>query len=380
MDDPNITMEEYIMLEEEKAQKRGKVFNWETAKYGKIWYDEDIHDLRSVETEFPTIAFNDGVSYEKTLSCEPTVSSLNNEIDFRISFDDSDNEDYMYTDVDILDFESRLTRIYKREVHRVHVFDFGGLPDLMADGLSARMLMEHRDAQGVSLFTSQAWRQLFDIRGPLIGISSAGDFLDTAPSYTAIRDPILSLCHRYLRLFTTRRKSGAHISGGQFVARLARHFGLLTEEILHGSTVIAPALPVIDMAKLVVAAGAPKAAPAVDEGGQADPAPVQAPQQPPPPPPPADAKTMPHRMAKLEEDVREIRGTLTDQGEVIDGMARDFSRFSTWAVTILARMMDSVTYTSYSETPREYQRRRVRQRTGEASISTSQQDQQQPDL
>ncbi|GKD18852.1 hypothetical protein Tco_1208010, partial [Tanacetum coccineum] len=90
MDDPNITMEEYIRLEEEKAQKRGKVFNWETAKYGKIWYDEDIHDLRSVETEFPAIAFNDEVSSKNELSCEPTVSSLNDEIDFRISFDDED--------------------------------------------------------------------------------------------------------------------------------------------------------------------------------------------------------------------------------------------------------------------------------------------------
>ncbi|GKF82553.1 hypothetical protein Tco_0244209 [Tanacetum coccineum] len=52
-DDPNITMEEYIRLEEEKAHRRGKVFNWETDKYGKTWYDEDVHDLRSVETEFP---------------------------------------------------------------------------------------------------------------------------------------------------------------------------------------------------------------------------------------------------------------------------------------------------------------------------------------
>ncbi|GJU77401.1 hypothetical protein Tco_1274471 [Tanacetum coccineum] len=93
MDDPNITIEEYIRLEEEKAQKHGKVFNCKTAKYGKICYDEDIHDLRSVETEFPAIAFNDGVS-SKTLSCEPTVSSLNDEIDFRISFDDSGDEDY----------------------------------------------------------------------------------------------------------------------------------------------------------------------------------------------------------------------------------------------------------------------------------------------
>ncbi|GJU14439.1 hypothetical protein Tco_1142405, partial [Tanacetum coccineum] len=94
MYDPNITMEECIRLEKEKVRNRGKVFNWETAKYGKIWYDEDVHDLRSVETKFPAIAFNDQISSEKTLSCEPTVSSLNDEIDFKISFDDSDDEDY----------------------------------------------------------------------------------------------------------------------------------------------------------------------------------------------------------------------------------------------------------------------------------------------
>ncbi|GJR85441.1 hypothetical protein Tco_0209452 [Tanacetum coccineum] len=88
-------MEEYIRLEEEKARKRGKVFNWETAKYGKIWYNDDVHDLRSVETEFPAIVFNDELSSKKTLSREPTASSLNNnEIDFRISFDESDDEDY----------------------------------------------------------------------------------------------------------------------------------------------------------------------------------------------------------------------------------------------------------------------------------------------
>nr|GEU76824.1 hypothetical protein [Tanacetum cinerariifolium] len=71
------------------------MFNWKTAKYGKIWYDEDIHDLRSVETEFPAIVFNDELSSEKTLSCEPTVSSLNeNKIDFKILFDEFDDEDY----------------------------------------------------------------------------------------------------------------------------------------------------------------------------------------------------------------------------------------------------------------------------------------------
>ncbi|GJT12706.1 hypothetical protein Tco_0859748 [Tanacetum coccineum] len=59
MEDPNITMEEYIRLEEEKDHRRGKVYNWETATYGKIWDNEDVHDLRSVETEFPAIVFND---------------------------------------------------------------------------------------------------------------------------------------------------------------------------------------------------------------------------------------------------------------------------------------------------------------------------------
>ncbi|GJX90686.1 hypothetical protein Tco_0344012 [Tanacetum coccineum] len=88
-------MEEYIRLEEEKARRRGKVYNWETATYGKIWDNEDVHDLGSVETEFPAIVFNDTLTSEAALSCEPTVSSLNNdEIDFRISFDESDDEDY----------------------------------------------------------------------------------------------------------------------------------------------------------------------------------------------------------------------------------------------------------------------------------------------
>ncbi|GKE03944.1 hypothetical protein Tco_1395962 [Tanacetum coccineum] len=64
MYDPNITMEEYIRLDEEKARRRAIVFN---------------HWLTS----------------EEAILYKPTVSSLNdNEIDFRISFDESDDEDY----------------------------------------------------------------------------------------------------------------------------------------------------------------------------------------------------------------------------------------------------------------------------------------------
>ncbi|GJX23497.1 hypothetical protein Tco_0227942 [Tanacetum coccineum] len=53
MDDPNITMEEYIRLQEEKALRHGRTFNWQTATYGKVEYYEDEDDC--LTTEFPAI-------------------------------------------------------------------------------------------------------------------------------------------------------------------------------------------------------------------------------------------------------------------------------------------------------------------------------------
>ncbi|GJR63406.1 hypothetical protein Tco_1505568 [Tanacetum coccineum] len=44
-------------------------------------------------TDEAAIIFNDNLTSNEALSCEPTVSSLN-KIDFRISFDESDDEDY----------------------------------------------------------------------------------------------------------------------------------------------------------------------------------------------------------------------------------------------------------------------------------------------
>ncbi|GJZ64409.1 hypothetical protein Tco_0620830 [Tanacetum coccineum] len=306
--------------------------------------------------------------------------------------------------------------------------------------LSARMLMEHSDAQGQSVFTIRAWRRLFNIRGPLvhelileffitfrfgdvIGVSSVGDFLGTTPSYTAIQDPVLRLCHRliacsiagrsqapekvtvtdlfyfrgmdvgsvnvpyllarYLRLFAAGRKSGAHISSGQFVARLAEHFGLLTAEILQGLTVIAPKLPIIDMAELVrlqICMEVDDTWAWVAMGPERQPGVVAGAHRLPPPPPPTAARTMSQRMAILEEDVHDIHGALAEQREVICAVARDFSRFTVWAAGGIAQLLDSarVTYTPYSETRIPYQRR-VRCRTDGASSSTAQQDQQQPD-
>nr|GEX59077.1 hypothetical protein [Tanacetum cinerariifolium]GEY30991.1 hypothetical protein [Tanacetum cinerariifolium] len=68
-------MEEYISFEEEKARRRA-------------------------------IVFNDTLTSEAALSCEPMVSSLNNdEIEFRISFDESDDEDNTDNDDDKVDIK-----------------------------------------------------------------------------------------------------------------------------------------------------------------------------------------------------------------------------------------------------------------------------------
>ncbi|GJY80110.1 hypothetical protein Tco_0492861 [Tanacetum coccineum] len=94
MDDPNITMEDYIRLEKEKAQRHCRTFNWQIATFGKVENYEDEDDcFIDFETEFPATVFDNTLT---ALPSEPTVCPLNeNKIDFRISLDESDDEDYM---------------------------------------------------------------------------------------------------------------------------------------------------------------------------------------------------------------------------------------------------------------------------------------------
>ncbi|GJU80428.1 hypothetical protein Tco_1282793 [Tanacetum coccineum] len=334
MDDPNLTMEEYIRLEEEKAHKREKVFNWQTATYGKIRVDDDLHNFSSVEAEFPAIVINDAVAPQDEIQCKSQVSTpVNDEIDFRISFDESDDEDYTiffdknsfsykvisvndlkmdlendyeknefpaivynddqtsksdlltepnlnpqhidefdlndktslfeynkeeqnflyfndlppfniirpdnlksekdnddnmalplreqrykflryegleYPDTNIFDFEGRFARIHRREVHMV-------ILDLDTPGTLQFQLGEAR--------RHMSWRQFILALGLHTRRRRCGRLgMDVG----SVNVPYLLA--RYLRLFAARRKSGAHISSGQFVARLPKQFGLFTVE------------------------------------------------------------------------------------------------------------------------------------------------------
>ncbi|GKB04126.1 hypothetical protein Tco_0832269, partial [Tanacetum coccineum] len=378
MEDPNITMEEYIRLEEEKARRHDKVYKWKTATYGRVWYDDDVHDLRSVKSEFSALVFNDKLTSKVAFSCETTVSSLDdNNIDFRISFDESDDEDYTvmfefadmalpprdqrhqylrfegleYTNADIADFKERFGEaVLDLDIAGALQFQLGGVRHRMSWrefilGMGLH-IAEEIESAGFGAYWAESVRQIpenEDLGAYWVGISSAEDFLGITPSYTLIRDPMLMMCHRliacsiaersqapekvtvtdlfylrgmdvgsvnilyllarYLRMFVSRRKRGSMISRGQFVARMAEHFGLLTEQRLQGLTVIARDLPVINMAELLdAAAGAlevDEGAPDIDEGAQVVPTPVQAPQ---PSPVAGPARSLPQRVARLEDE------------------------------------------------------------------------------
>ncbi|GKD93576.1 hypothetical protein Tco_1373413 [Tanacetum coccineum] len=129
MVDPNITMEEYIRLEEEKARRRGETFNCQTATFGRKghYYEEEYftnfkeefsaiifgkinatsfdteqgmimgeYNGEDSEIEFPAIVLNNTLTSGTSPHYKPTVSALNeNKIDFRISLDESDDENYM---------------------------------------------------------------------------------------------------------------------------------------------------------------------------------------------------------------------------------------------------------------------------------------------
>nr|GEU52242.1 hypothetical protein [Tanacetum cinerariifolium] len=232
MDYANLTMEEYIEFEAEKARRHGQMINWETATYGKVWHHNPPETIGIYGSD-------------TTVRSTPML---------------------LFT----------ITRI--------------GWVGYLADRLA------------------------FD-----------GDFLGAVLSYTSIWDPLRRLCHRLIAFCIFRRGQApkkvtatdlfylrARMSGGQFISRLAEHFGLLTKERLRG---------------LIVA----------------DLAPAQA------PPATHIPRTKPQRMVRLEEEVYGLRDSFGEQCKVLSKMSRDFVMFTTLTTGRLSQLLDAsgVTYTKF---------------------------------
>ncbi|GJT49266.1 hypothetical protein Tco_0975423 [Tanacetum coccineum] len=72
MDDPNMTMEEYIKLEEEKARRRDKVYNWESATYV---YPDDLKSDKDNDDDKIDIEHSLG-----DLSVKPLPDAINTDV------------------------------------------------------------------------------------------------------------------------------------------------------------------------------------------------------------------------------------------------------------------------------------------------------------
>ncbi|GKD71243.1 hypothetical protein Tco_1325333 [Tanacetum coccineum] len=181
-------------------------------------------------------------------SPEPTISH-SDDLDF---FKDFENKfpDITYND----DLTSKLTEpsiwyLYHLEIRDTSSSDFVGLTEGMRQTLGDRLRMVYTGDEGHELFTSHAWRRLFEIKAPILGevrrrmtwrqfilalglhtatemaevgfgaywlgservIPDKGDlrdywieilfdrdFLGPPPSYVYIRDPMRRLCHRMI--------------------------------------------------------------------------------------------------------------------------------------------------------------------------------------
>ncbi|GJW07621.1 hypothetical protein Tco_1570044 [Tanacetum coccineum] len=322
---------------------------------------DDLDFFNDFENEFPAIVYNDAPTSKSDLLTEPILSPQHiNEFDLNdetsLSEYDEEEQNVLYFN-DLFPFNIIYPNDLKSEKdnndNEIDIIQSSrdmALPpcDQRHQYLSTRMLIKHKDAQGLIVFTSRAWRRMFDIRGPLVH-ELILEFFSMFRFGEAVTD------------LDTTRAILFQLGGGWTLARSTSLIYWL-EERLRGMTVTAPTLPVIDMGELVrlqiceeiddtwawVALGperqhdavvgaleAAEDAHVVDEGGQAVLAPVQAPS-----PPPAAARTMPQRMARLEKDVHEIREKLSEQREVIGAMAKDFSRFTVWATSGIAQLLD----------------------------------------
>ncbi|GKC06714.1 hypothetical protein Tco_0998324 [Tanacetum coccineum] len=240
-------MEEYIRLEEEKARRHGRTFNWQTATLGKVKNYEDEDDcFIDFKTEFPAIVFD---NTSTTLPSEPTVCPPNeNKIDFRISLDESDDENYTIWHHypllirDTLGSDTSEVRwVYwgrASSVRRVTLEElFGSDMNDVADTLCFQL-----GGDGSNRLIPNKG----DLKDYWIEISSDKDFLGPAPSYVLIRDPVRILCHwmipysisgrgRHLRRHAEEGET-ASIRRGHIIGRLLMHFlGLRQRALLRGA-------------------------------------------------------------------------------------------------------------------------------------------------
>ncbi|GKD28586.1 hypothetical protein Tco_1239364 [Tanacetum coccineum] len=345
MDDPNITMKEYIRLEEEKAQRHGQTFNWQTATYGMMEYCEEEDDsLTNFETEYPAIVFDD--TSDAALSYEPM----------------SEFPAITYND----DLTSKFTEP-SVSFQNIEEFDLNKETLLSKHDEEERNVLDFNDSFSLNIVFPNELKSKKDIDDDEIDVTRSSGRnvinIDTKRS-----DKLLKTGHGKIRKvfngqgtrYEDRCRYGSDLEHGPC--------GLQTSRINSYRTCLGKTR---GERRAELAA---EDTPAVDEGAQADPAPLQAPQ----PLPPA-LWTMQQRISRLEDEVQELRRSIVRLQGDVDRSITDQGRFTTWMVSCMTQLVDASghTYQAFHSTlvgssQLPYQRR-TRRRTGDASTSAPQQ-------
>ncbi|GJY91588.1 hypothetical protein Tco_0506784 [Tanacetum coccineum] len=315
--------------------------------------------------EFPAIVYNDALTSKSNSSTKPI--EIHHRIDEFDLKDETSLSKYDEDEQNVLYFNdlSPFNIIYLDDLKSDNDNDDNEIDRIQSSG---DMALSPRDQRHY-----RAWRRLFEIQGLLVHelileffstfrFGEAVVDLDTARALQLITCSIVGrsqapekvtvsdlfylrgmdvgsvnvpyLLSNYLSLFASRRKQGAMISGGQFVAHLAEHFGFVRSLML-------------------CAPEATKDAPVVDEGALDDLAPM------------------------LEEEVHELRQSNVGLRGDVNRSITDQSKFATWMVSCMTQLMDASdrTYQAFDSTligsSRLPYQRCTRHRTGDANTSTT---------
>ncbi|GJU45684.1 hypothetical protein Tco_1202950 [Tanacetum coccineum] len=127
------------------------------------------------------------------------------------------------------------------------------------------------------------------------------------------------LLAQYLFKHAKGRKSGARLSGGHFIRRLAMHFGLVNDEGLRGLQVVTREVLLIDLHELgslnIYARYAKEVTPEI-------PAPAQA------PPPAPQLQIMSQRIERFKEEMHDLRRDVVGLRGVAKSFTTEQSRVS----------------------------------------------------
>ncbi|GJZ61015.1 hypothetical protein Tco_0617152 [Tanacetum coccineum] len=237
-----------VMVDLYRSVKKGSTSFDESDDEDYIFiYDKIVFSYKLVSVNDLKTDSENGIDEVSIPPNDVVIKQIDNDIDYNV-----DTQSYKFEE----DFETN---------HDIHS-EPSNMEDYliiikveMALSMDARLSMEHTDVQGHIVFTSHAWRRLFEIRGPLVRemmmeffstcrfadtkldlgnadkssrviaskgdlkgywdeISSSRDFLTTIPFYIQIRDPLRRLCHR-LSAHTIAGRGQAPEKGATVVVR-----------------------------------------------------------------------------------------------------------------------------------------------------------------